>query len=137
MNIRVSEEYFSQYRAQSAKLSDGSGYAAQLGVYHELHCLKKIKHWIHRSHYHTNVSQAVLDEEEEHVEHCLEWLRLGVMCRADVTLSALQWDSPTGSRLETEYPIPRKCVNFERLKKWSEERAIDVTETGIIDRPYS
>jgi hypothetical protein len=38
MNIRVSEEYLTPYNAKSLPLA-GGGYAAQLGMYHELHCL--------------------------------------------------------------------------------------------------
>jgi hypothetical protein len=38
MNIRVSEEYLTPYKAKSLPLA-GGGYAAQLGMYHELHCL--------------------------------------------------------------------------------------------------
>lgn len=39
MNIRVSTEWLAQYGVESIPLADGSGVVAQLGVYHELHCL--------------------------------------------------------------------------------------------------
>lgn len=66
-------------------------------------------------------------------EHCLEWIRMGVLCRSDITLSVLQWDSETGSRLETEYPIPRKCIDSERILQWAERNAIDLSKEGILE----
>lgn len=39
MNIRISEKWLTPFGAKSIKLSDGPGVIAQLGVYHELHCL--------------------------------------------------------------------------------------------------
>ena len=41
MNIRLSEEDVVAYdrKAEAVALSDGSGYAGSLNVYHELHCV--------------------------------------------------------------------------------------------------
>jgi hypothetical protein len=39
MNMRVDADWLEPYNATSIKLKDGSGYVAQLGMYHELHCV--------------------------------------------------------------------------------------------------
>lgn len=45
MNIRVSKDWFDRYNVESIPLADGSGYVAQLVVYHELHCLVRNPSW--------------------------------------------------------------------------------------------
>ncbi|PVH96846.1 hypothetical protein DM02DRAFT_658845 [Periconia macrospinosa] len=45
MNIVVSPKWLDLFGAGSVRLVDNSGVLAQLGVYHELHCLKKLKYW--------------------------------------------------------------------------------------------
>ena len=66
MNIKVPFETIERYGATSIKLADGSGYVAQLGVYHELHCLKKLKRWIYSSHFYSDLSPGELLEERVH-----------------------------------------------------------------------
>lgn len=66
-------------------------------------------------------------------EHCLEWLRIAVLCRSDITLTTFQWEGVNRSRLATEYPIPRRCVDSERLLRWSEDRAVDITQEGVLE----
>jgi len=39
MNIRLPPSYVTHHNLAAVKLADGIGYAGQLGVYHELHCL--------------------------------------------------------------------------------------------------
>lgn len=51
-NIRVSAEELKAINRTSVKLSDGSGmYMSELNVYHQLHCLKMIRHYIRKSAY--------------------------------------------------------------------------------------
>ncbi|KAI1324466.1 hypothetical protein F5Y16DRAFT_381005 [Xylariaceae sp. FL0255] len=135
MNIKVSEEWLERYGADSVHFADGSGVLVQLGVYHELHCLKRIKHWIYPSYYGDNHTDK---EDAAHIEHCLEWLRQAALCRGDTTLTTFEWG--IGDRngvLETEYPFPRRCVSPQSLLAWSEERAVDITEPGLLMPPKS
>ncbi|KAI1387573.1 uncharacterized protein F4822DRAFT_406969 [Hypoxylon trugodes] len=132
MNIRVSREWLEPYGVDSVHLADGSGVLAQLGVYHELHCLKKVKHWIYRSYYYGNTTTVNFEEEEAHIEHCLEWLRVAALCRGDTTLTTFRWEGKERRRLETEYPIPRTCVDAGRILKWSEEHAVDINQDGLL-----
>ncbi|KAI0183600.1 hypothetical protein EV127DRAFT_446444 [Xylaria flabelliformis] len=69
------------------------------------------------------------------IEHCLEWLRVAVLCRCDTTLSTFQWGGHNNSSLETEYPIPRQCVNSDKILRWSRDHAVDITQDGILAWP--
>lgn len=48
-NVRVSAEDLEKARIESIPLNDGSGkYYAILDVYHQLHCLKYIRHYMYK-----------------------------------------------------------------------------------------
>ncbi|KAL3422012.1 hypothetical protein PVAG01_06168 [Phlyctema vagabunda] len=88
-NIRVPKEELDRTGRSSVQLADGSGdYLGSLDVYHQLHCLKYIRHYVHQDYYtlgKTNVPNV------EHVNHCIEMLRQIVMCKADTALMTYEW----------------------------------------------
>lgn len=53
-----------------------------------------------------------------HVDHCIETLRLALMCFADVTpiLMLKDLDSPEGIR--ANFKSQHKCRNFNRIDEW-------------------
>ena len=51
-----------------------------LTMYHELHCLGRLRLALEDGANRTYEAQA------EHVQHCLNYLRMMILCRADVTL---------------------------------------------------
>jgi hypothetical protein len=56
-----------------------------------------------------------------HVDHCLETLRIGLMCQSDITPLRII-DGPTaplGSR--ADFNAHHKCRDFEILREWMEE----------------
>jgi hypothetical protein len=48
------------------KLSDGSGYWTTLSVFHGLHCVKRLHHYIHKGFYYQNLTDP---EEQRLLEH--------------------------------------------------------------------
>lgn len=65
-NIRVSGETLRKVNATSIAFADGDGYYAQLGMYHELHCLKRIRHFIHKDYYNPNQSEDARRRDARH-----------------------------------------------------------------------
>ncbi|KAF8120131.1 hypothetical protein EV363DRAFT_1458523 [Boletus edulis] len=51
-----------------------------LTMYHELHCLERIRLALEDS------ANRTYEARAEHVQHCLNYLRMMTLCRADVTL---------------------------------------------------
>ncbi|KAI7784466.1 uncharacterized protein LA080_009965 [Diaporthe eres] len=87
--IRFSEEELAlANNATSIRLQDG-GYVAGLGISHSLHCVKRIKQYLHPEYYYTGDQNW--EELFMHVDHCLESLRQTVMCSADVSVYTLEW----------------------------------------------
>ena len=133
MMVKVTpEELQSQTSESSIQLADGTGYVASLGVYHELHCIKLLKHWLHRDHYLADWDDARVDQYWKHLNHCLDWLKNAALCRSDTTLTTLAWNETI---LDTEYPVAFQCVDPDSLFDWARTRAVDVSEPGVLIKP--
>lgn len=62
-------------------------------------------------------------------EHCLEHFRELVMCRGDISLTAFFYRRhQRTAKLLAEH----ECVNWKRLEKWNDERAIDLSIPGLV-----
>ncbi|KZT21625.1 hypothetical protein NEOLEDRAFT_1139244 [Neolentinus lepideus HHB14362 ss-1] len=72
-----------------------------LSVYHEMHCMQSIR-------------RAILQEGygSGHVQHCLNYLRQMILCRADVQLEPVMEDGSVAWGRE------RTCRNREELYSW-------------------
>lgn len=55
--LRISEDELDQHGFDSIPLKDG-GYAAGLGVAHNLHCVKKIKQFIYRDYFYGDLERG-------------------------------------------------------------------------------
>lgn len=133
MMVKISpEQMFSQTPESSIPLADGSGYVASLGVYHELHCIKLLKHWIHKDYYLAGWDEDRVEQYWKHLNHCLDWLKTAALCRSDTTITTLTWN---GSILDTEYPVAYQCVDPDSLFAWTNEHAIDITDSSVLVQP--
>ncbi|KAF7680202.1 hypothetical protein GT037_001853 [Alternaria burnsii] len=132
--IRVSEEDLQYYNVTSLPLADGSGFASQIFMAHELHCLKKIRQWIYKETYFEDVQGLARSELERHVNHCIETLRQGIMCRGDVSLGTYTYLSG-GNDVTARSWASHRCVDFDALMEWTRSRAIDIFADGILVKP--
>lgn len=48
------------------------------------------------------------------------------MCNADVTINTLFWETPT--KVQGTRPGPRKCVDWDRLQSWAEDRTLTASD---------
>jgi len=135
INIRLQRPDMDQFAHDDdlIELADGSGYWNTMAVYHGLHCVKRLHHYIHKEHYYEGLNGTDAFRLLEHTEHCLDWLRQYVQCNADTTLIPLHW---TPDRL----PIAldngnHQCVKWEPLAGWIKERAFDPQQPGLVVHP--
>ncbi|QKX60768.1 uncharacterized protein TRUGW13939_07914 [Talaromyces rugulosus] len=142
-NIHVTKEDLQFHNITSLPMaSDGHGpngdeeWVDQLGVFHELHCLKRIRHWVYRDYYLENATESVLIEESAHVDHCIELLREAILYHADTTLSGFRWIKADGAtHLTVEAPGYHICVAWDKLRAWNDERAVEAFESGVLAAP--
>ncbi|KAK4504787.1 hypothetical protein PRZ48_002749 [Zasmidium cellare] len=124
--LRVSDSELQHQGFDSIPLEDG-GYAAGLGVAHNLHCVKKIKMFLYRDYFYSDLDPegAEFAHTQEHADHCLDWIRQSMMCHVDYAMYTLQWeeDGPRKGKLKHNEPGLQKCVNFDKLHDWMKGRS--------------
>ncbi|RDA86068.1 hypothetical protein CP532_1298 [Ophiocordyceps camponoti-leonardi (nom. inval.)] len=108
--------------------SDG-GYLAALGVYHEIHCLSKyikrrLRLWLYRDRYHPNITDAEVGEIKEHLDHCLESLRLTVMCHGNTALYSFSWKTRRHSKPGIQSGSRSVCVDWGSIRDWAYSRRL-------------
>ncbi|KAI1455165.1 hypothetical protein F4805DRAFT_437052 [Annulohypoxylon moriforme] len=128
--IRVSDDELKLHGSESIALKDG-GYAAGLGVAHNLHCVKKIKQWLYHEYFYPNLEPG--GEEFEnlrfHADHCLDFIRQSIMCRLDFSMYTLAWgDGERGlsGHLYHHTPEVQKCVDWDKVHTWMLGRSTSI-----------
>ena len=122
-------------------LPGGHRYVAVAGGAHHLHCL----HYLWQDHYvnadgenyfpeQRATKEAVPDMYERHYEHCVDYLRQGIMCHYDTGIIPYNWV------LNNEQPTPNgntrhKCVNWDRVVETLGDMAVEMPEGFRWSRP--
>ncbi|KAL9115724.1 MAG: hypothetical protein Q9227_000092 [Pyrenula ochraceoflavens] len=132
--IRVSQQDLDHYNITSLPLADGSGFMSEIFMTHELHCLKKVRQWMYKETYFTDVQGLTRNELKRHVDHCIETLRQGIMCRGDVSLATYTYFKGSSDVTARTWGT-HECVNFDALMAWSRSRAVNMFQDGILAKP--
>ncbi|KAK4201300.1 hypothetical protein QBC40DRAFT_172011 [Triangularia verruculosa] len=111
----------------------GGGFVGGLGVSHSLHCLKRIKQYLHPHYYYPNISTTTFGDETwkdltVHVDHCLESLRQEVLCKADTNVYTLHWTEHSKLKPSVKVPQQSVCVDWGGLHGWMKERGVGFGE---------
>lgn len=71
-NIRLLKHELGQFSGDDSlvELSDGSGYFATLTVFHGLHCVERLHHWLYKDLYYNNLTT---EEERRLKQHTGEY----------------------------------------------------------------
>ncbi|KAI0486504.1 hypothetical protein F4859DRAFT_470572 [Xylaria cf. heliscus] len=107
----------------AVKIADG-GYVAELGVYHELHCLRHLRFYLYREHYYPNLTATQEEYIHIHLDHCLESLRKAVMCHGNSALYSFRWHGDDGPRASVKSNARSVCVKWDSIEAWSYSRML-------------
>lgn len=53
--------------AKTLRLLNGKGYIGEMAVYHELHCIKRIRRHFHLDYYYPNMTDEEIEQEGVHM----------------------------------------------------------------------
>ncbi|KAM7218429.1 protein of unknown function (DUF3328) domain containing protein [Rhypophila decipiens] len=114
----------------SVRLAQG-GYIAGLAVYHNIHCLRRLRLFLHSNYYYDTFTEANLEYLRGHLGHCIESLRRTIMCDADTTIYTFTWKdaeliSPGIWRPRPKSSQEKRCVNWEKVENWAMERRVEL-----------
>ncbi|KAK4870691.1 hypothetical protein LT330_005039 [Penicillium expansum] len=133
-NIRVGKDTLDRLNRSSIKLADGSGdYFGGLSVHHHLHCLKYVRHYLHRDYY--NATDELKESNlEEHIDHCLDDIRQTLMCHADISIYTYDW-IPNYRKPWPNFRVDHECVNWELLDDWAKEHSFSIYDQASLVHP--
>ncbi|KAK0609935.1 hypothetical protein B0T17DRAFT_629454 [Bombardia bombarda] len=119
--VKISNEEMERMNKTSITMKDGSGYLGYLEAHHMLHCVKRLYQYQNQDHY-PELKADGSSFSSHHRNHCLEVLRQGIMCNADVSVNTFFWENPR--KIKGDRSGPRKCTNWDRLQAWADERTV-------------
>ncbi|KAH8746326.1 hypothetical protein BGZ57DRAFT_917816 [Hyaloscypha finlandica] len=134
MNIKVSKSDLDRIHADSIGVPGTDMYVGGLGVYHELHCLKRIRQYTWQDYYHAHATDEDKRLNRLHTDHCIDVLRQAILCHADVSLFTLEWSQ--------DMPMPRAdfshehtCKDWRRIFEWAGQRSIPEEKMKSLQHP--
>jgi len=69
-----------------------------------------------------------------HLDHCLEDIRLALMCKADYSLITYDWLT-NFTRPWANWRIENECVDWDSLESWAADRAFSIFDEVSIVHP--
>ncbi|MCJ1440939.1 MAG: hypothetical protein MMC23_001425 [Stictis urceolatum] len=127
--VRITPDELQKLNSTSSMQLNSGDFVVGLGVYHELHCLKKTRQLIHADYYYPNMTEEEHKDLLMHSYHCIELLRQASMCRADVIPFTLKPATPDEDSLADLLSSGHhKCVDWDHLNDWVSTRSLGVRE---------
>ncbi|KAJ6149819.1 Protein of unknown function DUF3328 [Penicillium samsonianum] len=109
----------------------GGGAEANVEVFHQLHCLNLIRQYTYLDSYEVPPEgfQRSPEMSRIHVDHCIETLRIHLMCAGDVTPVLVRLDESKPLGAEADFSTHHKCRRFNKLTEWMEMHAVPTEES--------
>ncbi|KAI0862847.1 hypothetical protein F4860DRAFT_99761 [Xylaria cubensis] len=109
----------------------GGGYLATLGVYHELHCLRQLRLHLYEDRYYHNLTDRQRAHNRLHLDHCLEVLRITVMCNGNTDMFTFVSRSRTPGKPTIKSNAKSLCLDWSSLQQWSQLRKLNATQHAL------
>lgn len=101
------------------------GYRIGLEVFHQLHCLNMIRKATYAD-YQDEYAHGDFGEPRAelrgHLDHCIEMLRMNLMCHADV--GVITFHEVEGKGLWPDFSSWHVCRDYEAVRSWAVDRVV-------------
>ncbi|KAF2788874.1 hypothetical protein K505DRAFT_393733 [Melanomma pulvis-pyrius CBS 109.77] len=111
----------------SALPGDEEHYITELDVFHQLHCLNRLRKALSPDYYNLTFVDDQSEEAETermHIRHCIEHIRQGIVCNADISTVYWAW-SPARNATLADARITHTCRDFDAIKNWALENRLE------------
>ncbi|KAJ7791383.1 hypothetical protein B0H13DRAFT_1521822, partial [Mycena leptocephala] len=107
---------------------DDGHYIAALDVFHNLHCLNKVRMALDPDYYpdwriSTTNNWIPSQKNATQQSHCLSWLRQSIMCNSDTSVIVWQWDSTLNASV-FKGNVAHTCRKFDKVQAWAKDRML-------------
>ncbi|KAI9038100.1 oxidase ustYa family protein [Aspergillus affinis] len=109
---------------------DVSGVAALLEAFHQIHCVNLVRQYIYRDYWDYSKVASFSGGNKtvrHHVDHCIETIRMNIMCLSDVTPFLIEEDPRAPGQLRANHNIVRKCRKYGAMVDWVKENTVFMT----------
>lgn len=107
---------------QRTKPESGGGVIGSLEVFHQIHCLDLIRQYTYKDEYdYSNLPSFDGSPRlvREHVDHCINSLRIYLQCASDVTPYLMKRDTQKPLGIDPDFNTQHKCRNFDAIHAWT------------------
>ncbi|KAI9686436.1 MAG: hypothetical protein M1822_003783 [Bathelium mastoideum] len=120
------------YKGTLKPSPSGNGYHALIEVFHQLHCLNLIRQFTWRDYYKAHPDRVKIPADlmvddvgsRMHVDHCIEALRITLMCHGDTTPYFVMDNPDAPFGMQADFSPHHKCVKFEPLVEYVKSNTI-------------
>ncbi|KAJ7290274.1 hypothetical protein C8J57DRAFT_1492999 [Mycena rebaudengoi] len=122
--IHVTPDVASKLANSSEKMYTENESIFGIDVFHQLHCLNKIRKALHPDYYARDITEAK-EVYDTHINHCLNSVRQSLQCGADIStvpfnVQPLKFSSKP--ILVPTFNVIHTCRNFRKLQEWTRAR---------------
>ncbi|KAI0505384.1 hypothetical protein F5B22DRAFT_628018 [Xylaria bambusicola] len=134
-NILLEPEYIRHYNREdsSVEVPEHGHYLGTLNVYHELHCLKRIRQYMYMDYYFPSISEHQKEINRLHNEHCIDFLRQSAMCHGDIGLITYSWHAD--QLMPIANATSHQCVDWNKLSHFTRSRSVDMMRPNWLRHP--
>jgi hypothetical protein len=94
-----------------------------------------LREWLDTGDHHQLVDLNVTTHQSVgdrmHVDHCIETLRLQLMCNADLTPMLVLQDDSIALGSKADFNVHHKCRSWDRLVEWQRTHTTDKDASGL------
>ncbi|KAF2008284.1 hypothetical protein BU24DRAFT_498070 [Aaosphaeria arxii CBS 175.79] len=105
------------------RFMDFEGYLGALGVYHNLHCLRRMYWHFHEERYFPNRTIEERQEAIGHALHCLGVIIEDMKCSPNLALYTFGMSPDAPENINYKSKSQRKCVDWDPIHEWATSRS--------------
>ena len=83
-------------------------------------------------------SNTTLAEEEGHeivhFDHCIDYLRQGIMCASDISPVVWKWDTETNHSRAVS-TVYHTCRDFDKVNEWAKDHQLEKFDASVFVEP--
>ena len=119
-----------------------------LEVFHSLHCLDMVRQYTYKDEYDYSDNPTFQDDDEflrlvsffilprrylsltysKHVDHCIDALRIRLMCYADVTPFLHEVSEGAELGATPDFNTQHRCKNYDSIQQWARDHHARASE---------
>jgi hypothetical protein len=88
-----------------------------------------LRKYVYKEHYKNDIAMQETEERlQVHLDHCIELLRMNLMCMSDVSVLTYTW-SDKKDIPNPDFDVTHRCRDFDKIAEWNRQSSRITFET--------